>query len=155
MSLAGENDMTKTNKLSVAARVIMGGLFLFSGLNGLFHFAPMPPMPPAAGAFAGALMAAGYFFPLLKILEIAIGLLLVSGRFVPLAVTMAAPIVVNILAFHVALAPGGLGAPVVLLVAELYLAWTYRAVFAPLLRAKSDAATSSRTSAGTELAPAA
>ena len=147
--------MTKTNKVgSIAARVIMGGLFLFSGLNGLFQFAPMPPMPPAAGAFAGALLASGYFFPLLKILEIAIGVLLLSGRFVPLALTMAAPIVVNIIAFHAALAPAGLGAPIVLLVTELYLAWTYRAVFAPLLRAKVATVTTDREPTRHELATA-
>src|SRR4051794_40147647 len=99
MSLAGEIDMTKTNKLSIVARVLIGGMFLFSGLNGLFHFAPMPPMPAAAGAFAGALAAAGYFFPMLKVIEIATGLLLLSGRFVPLALTIAAPILVNIVAF--------------------------------------------------------
>ena len=142
--------MTKTSKLSIAARVLMGALFLFSGLNGLFHFMPMPPMPPAAGAFAGALAAAGYFLPLLKIIEIATGVLLVSGRFVPLALTIAAPIVVNIVAFHIALAPEGLGIPLVLLGAELYLAWTYRAAFAPLLRAKPKRRP--RPSAGTQRA---
>jgi putative oxidoreductase len=154
MSLAGENDMTKTTKLSAAARVLMGAMLLFSGLNAFFHFVPMPPEPPAAGAFLGALAAAGYFFPMLKIIEIGVGVLLVSGRFVPLALTIAAPILVNVVAFHAALAPAGLAVPLVLLAAELFLAWTYRAAFAPLLRAKPEAATEVRTGARNELATA-
>src|SRR5262245_37463335 len=124
MSLAGENDMTKTSKLPTVARVLMGALLLFSGLNAFFQFVPMPPMSPAAGAFAGALAATGYFFPLLKGTEIVVGALLVSGRFVPLALTMAAPILVNVVAFHIALAPEGLAVPLVLVAMEIYLAWT-------------------------------
>jgi uncharacterized membrane protein YphA (DoxX/SURF4 family) len=154
MSLAGENDM-KTSKLSTVARVIMGALLLFSGLNAFFQFVPMPPMPPAAGAFAGALAAAGYFFPMLKGIEIVLGALLISGRFVPLALTIAAPILVNVVAFHAFLAPQGLAVPILLLGAELYLAWTHRAAFAPLLRAKVDSNRDERTASPRELATAA
>jgi hypothetical protein len=45
--------------------------------------------------------------------------------------------VVNILGFHLFLAPAGLALPLVMLVAELYLAWTYRAAFAPMLKART------------------
>jgi uncharacterized membrane protein YphA (DoxX/SURF4 family) len=155
MSLAGENDMNKPSKLSTAARILMGALLLFSGLNAFFHFMPLPPMPPAAGAFVGGLAAAGYFFPMLKGIEIIVGALLVSGRFVPLALTIAAPILVNVVAFHAALAPAGLAVPLVLLAAEIYLAWTHRAAFAPLLRAKADSAGKDRIPTRSELATAA
>ena len=145
--------MKTTSKFATVARVLMGALLLFSGLNAFFHFAPMPAMPPAAGAFVGALAAAGYFFPLLKITEIVVGALLVSGRFVPLALTIAAPILVNVVAFHAALAPAGLAVPLVLLAAEIFLAWTHRDAFAPLLRAKADGAKSEHRER-TELATA-
>jgi uncharacterized membrane protein YphA (DoxX/SURF4 family) len=136
MSLAGEIDMTKTSKLSTAARLFMGLVFVVFGLNGFFHFLPMPPMSPAAGAFVGALAASGYFFPLLKGIEVIAGVLLFSGLYVPLTLVVLAPILVNIVAFHTAFAPAGLAIPLLLVAAELYLAWTHRAVFAPLLRAK-------------------
>src|SRR5260221_9326945 len=99
---------TAQSKIATATRFVLGGMFLFSGLNGLFHFAPMPPMPAAAGEFLGAIVATGYFLPLLKITEVAAGALLLSGRFVPLALAVLAPILVNIVAFHAALAPQGL-----------------------------------------------
>jgi hypothetical protein len=43
---------------------------------------------------------------------------------------------VNIVAFHAFLAPAGLALPLVLLAAELYAAWSYRAAFAPMLAAR-------------------
>lgn len=74
-------------------------------------------------------MASGYFFPLLKGTEVISGLLLLSNRFVPLALTMLAPIVVNIVAFHAFLAPAGLGLAGLVLALEVYLAWAYRAAY--------------------------
>ncbi len=126
--------------LPLAARVLLGLVFFVFGLNGFFHFIPQPPPPPAAGAFAGALFASGYFFPLLKTVETLSGLLLLAGRFVPLALTALAPIVVNIFFFHAFLHPGGLPLAVVLLVLEAFLAWSYRSAFAPLLKANAQPA---------------
>jgi hypothetical protein len=123
-------------KLPTVARIAQGAAFFVFGLNGFLHFIPMPPPPPAAGSFFGALLATGYMFPLIKGTEISAGLLLLGNRYVPLALTLLAPILVNIVAFHAFLAPAGLALPLVLLAAELYLAWTYRAVFAPMLRAQ-------------------
>lgn len=132
--------MALTSKISIGARVVLGGMFVFSGLNGFLHFAPLPPMPAKAGEFIGAMLATGYLFPLVKALEIAAGSLLLAGRFVPLALTVLAPIVVNVVAFHALLAPAGVAIPLVLLAAEIYLAWTHRASFAPMLQAKTSAA---------------
>jgi len=144
--------MTIRSKLPTVARVLMGVPFLVFGLNGFLHFLPTPPMPAAAGAFVGALAASGYLFPVLKIVEVASALLLLSGRFVPLALTLLAPVLVNIVAFHAALAPAGLAIPLVLLAAEIYLAWVHRDAFAPLLRAKSEAERTHASSVSPDLA---
>jgi hypothetical protein len=80
-------------------------------------------------------MASGYIMPLVKSIEIASGLALLSNRFVPLALTLLAPIIVNIVAFHFLLAPS-YGLPTVILALELYLAYSYRAAFLPMLRAR-------------------
>jgi uncharacterized membrane protein YphA (DoxX/SURF4 family) len=128
--------------LPVAARSAMGLLFITTGLNGFLEFIPPPsaPMPEAAAAFATGLMQAGYFMPLLAGVQTAVGALLLSGRFVPLALTLIAPVVLNILLFHAALAPEGLGLAIVLTVIELYLAYTYRDAYRPLFRARATAA---------------
>ena len=116
---------------------LLGLVFTVFGLNFFLHFLPTPPPPPRAGAFAGALFASGYLFPLLKTTEVVAGLLLLGGRFVPLALAVLAPIVINIVGFHLFLAPSGIALPLVVLALELYLAWTYRAAFAPMLRART------------------
>lgn len=120
-----------------AARLLLGLLFFVFGLNGFLHFLPQPPMPAGALPFLGGLAGAGYFFPLLKATEITAGVLLLSNRFVPLALTLLAPIVVNIAAFHVFLAPSPLMVAF-LLGAEIYLAWVYRASFRGVLAAHSQ-----------------
>lgn len=132
-----------------AARLFLGLVFTVFGLNFFLHFLPMPPAPPRAAAFAGALFASGYLFPLLKATEVAAGLLLLGGLFVPLALAVLAPIIINIIGFHLFLEPSGLPIPLVVLAAELYLAWRYRSAFAPMLHIRTPlpqkAATASQT----------
>jgi len=126
----------KTNRIALVARLILGlGFFVF-GLNGFLHFLPNPAEPEAAGKFLGALAETGYMFPLIKGTEVLAGVLLLTGLLVPLALTILAPVLVNIVAFHGFLAPAGLLVPLVLAALEIYLAWTERAAFAPLFRTR-------------------
>jgi hypothetical protein len=117
----------------VAARYLLGLIFFVFGLNGFLSFIPAPPLPEPAAAFGLALFKSGYFLPMLKTIEIAAGVALLSNRFVPLALAVLAPIVVNIFAFHFFLG-GGIVLPIGLIALELYLAWSYRDVFRPMLR---------------------
>jgi putative oxidoreductase len=78
------------------------------------------------------LAGAGYFFPLLKVTEIVAGALLLAGVIVPFALTLLAPIIVNIAAFHLLLAPGNYAVVALILTLELYLAWVHRAAFRSL-----------------------
>jgi uncharacterized membrane protein YphA (DoxX/SURF4 family) len=119
------------------ARIALGLTFTVFGLNGFLHFLPMPMLPGAAGSFMAALAASGYMFPLIKGTEVVAGLLLLAGRYVPLALTLLAPIIVNILAFHLALARDGTGMALFLVAVELYLAWHHRAAFRGVLAARS------------------
>jgi uncharacterized membrane protein YphA (DoxX/SURF4 family) len=133
--------MTRTQyKAKTAARLALGAIFTVFGLNGFLHFLPMPTPSGLAAEFMGGLGASGYFFPLLKGTEVVAGLLLLSGRFVPLALTVLAPIVVNIVGFHAFLAPAGMALPLVIVALGVYLAYTERRVFSPMLRAQSSEA---------------
>jgi uncharacterized membrane protein YphA (DoxX/SURF4 family) len=116
------------------ARIGLGLVFVVFGLNGFLHFLPVPPPSGDAAVFMGGLAAAGYFLPLLKGVEVLAGAMLLANRRVPLALIVLAPIVVHIVAFHAALAPAGLPVALVVLGLELYLAWSYRRVFAPILQ---------------------
>lgn len=138
--------MTAIARLApTAARIGFGVVFLVFGLNGFLQFLPQPQLPGAAGAFLGALGETGYMFPIIKGVEVVAGVMLLSNRFVPLALVLLAPVVVNIVAFHLVLAPPN---PVTFLVlaGELYLAWVYRASFRGVLKSRAEASVSARVS---------
>ena len=118
--------------VAIIARVLLGLVFLIFGLNGLHPFMPNPPPTPAAGQFFGALFATGYMPKLIFGTQVIGGALLLLGVAVPFALVLLAPVIVNIVAFHVYLAPGLLPLALVVAVIELFLAWYYRAAFAPL-----------------------
>ena len=123
----------------LGARILLGLVFFVFGLNFFFHFIPQPPMSGPSADFAGAMAATGYLFVLVKVTEVVGGALLLAGRFVPLALAVLAPVVVNIVAFHAFLAPSGLALPLVIMAIELFLAWSYRAAFKPMLQARTVA----------------
>jgi uncharacterized membrane protein YphA (DoxX/SURF4 family) len=125
--------------LPTLARVLLGLVFFVFGLMALLHLLPPPPkeqMPPGLWAFSEAMMNTGFLFQLVKGTEVVVGALLLLNRFVPLALVLIAPVIVNIVAVHVFLAQSGLGMAIVIAALELYLAWSYRSAFRPLLAAK-------------------
>lgn len=121
------------------ARLLLGAQFLFAGLNYFFDLVPPPdtPMPEGALSFAGALMATGYMFPLIKGTEVVVAVLLLANRFVPLALLLLAPVLVNIVAFHAFLAPAGLGITIAIAALFVFLAWSYRKAFYTVLAARN------------------
>jgi uncharacterized membrane protein YphA (DoxX/SURF4 family) len=116
----------------IVARILLGLVFFVFGLNGFFHFMPNPPPTPAAGAFFGALIATHYMFFLIFGAQVLGGALLLLGLMVPFALLILAPVIVNIVAFHIYLSPAQLPIALVVAALELFLAWHYRAAFAPL-----------------------
>ena len=120
------------------ARVLLGLVFFVFGLSGFLNFMPPPPketLPAALVAFSEAINT-GYLFALVKGTEVLVGALLLLNRFVPLALTLIAPVIVNIVAVHVLLAPSGAVISIIILALELYLAWAYRSAFRPMLGAR-------------------
>jgi hypothetical protein len=117
---------------------VLGFIFLAFGLNGFLHFIPNMPMPNPAVQFFLGLAATGYMLPLLFTTQAVAGALLLVGIYVPLALALLAPVVLNIVLFHVFLAPAGLPVALIVMALELYLVWAYRDAFAPMLRARAS-----------------
>ncbi|MGI9091398.1 MAG: DoxX family protein [Gemmatimonadaceae bacterium] len=141
-AVEGHDAKSISRYFPVLGRVVMGLLFLVMGLNGFLNFLPQPstPMPQGAVAFIGALMSSGYMLPLIAGTQVIVGVLLLTNRFVPLALALLAPVVVNILAFHVFLAPSGIGVAIVVVALEVYLVWAYRKAYGPMLAVRTSLA---------------
>ena len=124
--------------ISAIARYLAGVVFLVFGLNGFLNFIPMPPPAGIAGQFMGALYASHYLW-LIFALQLVAGVLLLANRYVPLALAMLAPVIVNILSFHILMAPSGL--PLALFVAVLWavIFVDVRPAFAALFQARVQA----------------
>lgn len=143
---AGTSTRSLVRHLPTAARITMGLVFFVFGLIGVLSVVGILPVtqpstPPPAGAVAlsAALMKSGYLFSLVKGTETVVGALLLSNRFVPLALALIAPVVVNIVAFHAFLAPSGVALALAVLALEVYLAWSYRRAYAPMLAMRATA----------------
>jgi uncharacterized membrane protein YphA (DoxX/SURF4 family) len=118
----------------IIARVLLGLVFVVFGLNAFLYFIPQPPPEGQAGAFVGALFVSGYFY-VVAVLQVVGGLLLLSGRFIPLALLLLGPVIVNIMLFHIFLAPAGMGPGIVVSILALFLLWAHRDRFAPFVKA--------------------
>jgi hypothetical protein len=135
---------------------MMGLIFFVFGLNGFFHFIPQPksPMSESAYLLIGALMKVDYMHGLIFGAQVTAGALLLLNRFVPLALALIAPVIVNIVAFHIFLAPSGLPLAGVVLVLELYLAWAHRKAFCSMLAMRAAPGTASCAATQDNLAQA-
>ena len=131
---------TKIKSVSViAARVVLGVIYFVFGLNFFLHFLPTPPSAGGvADAFVGGLFQSGYFFPMLKSIEVVLGGFLLIGLFVPLALVILMPVSLNILLFHAFLTPGNATMGIVIVLVHLYLAWAYRDYYKPLFNRRAS-----------------
>ena len=123
--------------LPTIAGVILGLLFVMTGVVVLFKLAPMPKLPEGSPAalFMGAFMPTGYM-NFVKVLEILGGVLVAVPRTRNWGLLILGPILVNILAYHVFLAGGkDLLNPLLLFMVALalYLLWVGRKAFLGLL----------------------
>lgn len=121
-------------KVVLVVRVLLGlGLLVF-GFNKFLHFMPMPPMSPEAGAFAGALFATGYIFPIAAIVQITAGISFLTNKFVPLMAVVLFPIMLNAFLLHAFLDPAGIGGALVFTALNVVLMFAHKPAYAELLK---------------------
>jgi putative oxidoreductase len=132
---------TKGNNMkitAVIARFLLGLIFLVFGLNGFLHFIPSSPPSGTAGQFVGALFVSHYLVPIF-LLQIISAVLLLVNRYVPLALTLLAPIIVNILLIHILMLPSGLPLALVVTVLWIVVFLSVRSAFAGLFQERVTA----------------
>jgi putative oxidoreductase len=109
------------------SRILLGFIYLVFGLDFFLHFIPYQPLHTGkAGAFIAGLKGTGYFYPMLKVVQIIGGISLIINRYAPFFAVVLFPISLNVLLFHTFLVPSGWLMGVTLLVPNLLLGYAYR-----------------------------
>jgi putative oxidoreductase len=129
---AGHQEMSM-KITSTIARYLLGLIFLTFGLNGFLHFIPMPPPTGVAAQFFGVLFVSR-FYVVVFLAQIVPAVLLLVNRYVPLALTILAAVLVNILCFHIFMAPAGLPMALVVTVWWFLTTWKVRSAFTGILQ---------------------
>ncbi len=120
------------------ARLLLGAIFLFFGSNILFHFLPNPPMPPGPMAdFSSALMVTHYIH-VVAFFQIVPAILLLINRYVPLALTLLAPVIVNIDLTHILMSPSGLPVAVLVTIFWILVFLRVRSSFAGIFQQRTQ-----------------
>jgi putative oxidoreductase len=117
------------------SRVFLGLGFVIFGLNILHPFLPMPaPVEGTLNAQFMAVMWPTHWMMVVGLFQVVGGLLVLLGRTAPLGLLILAPLLVNILCFHVLIQNGeGIAPGIVFTAFEIFLLnayWSYfRAIF--------------------------
>ena len=119
---------------STLARYLLGIIFFVFGLNGFLHFIHQPPPsnPLAIQFFVAA--SASHYMAVVFLAQIIGGILLLAGRFVPLGLAVLAPVLVNILDFHITMDPGGIGPGLIATILWVIVFLPYRFSFAQIFQ---------------------
>lgn len=120
-------------------RVLLGLIFLVSAIDGFYFFATgnrliHPPVSARGEAFEQALMNAGFFWPLLKLVNFVGALSLLFNVMPALGLALIAPVMTVIVLFHVTINPPGLPVALILIATGGLLLYAYRDRYAALLR---------------------
>lgn len=121
------------NLASTIARYLLAFIFLVFGLNGFLHFIPQPPPQSDLAKQYLTVMVASHYLMFIFALQLIAGVLFLFRRTVPLALTIAAPLIVNILFFHALMDPHGILPGLVVTALWFVVFWQFRAAFDGIL----------------------
>jgi putative oxidoreductase len=123
--------------VTMIARLLLGLMFLVFGSNMFLNFIQAPMPTGLAGQFTAALFAAHYFY-VVGAIQVVSGILLLANRYVGLGLTLLAPVLFNILVYHLLMNPGGIGMGAFATLLWLLVGWEHRIVFERLFAARLE-----------------
>ncbi len=119
--------MTAMKIATIIFRILLGFLYLVFGLDYFLHFIPYEPNHTGrVAAFKAALVGSGYFYPMIKSIQVVGGLSLLINRYAPFFAVVLFPLSLNVFLYHTVLVPSGWLMGVFLLVPNLFLGYAYR-----------------------------
>ncbi len=114
-------------KATIVSRIILGFIYLVFGLDYFFQFIPYQPHHTSrVAAFKAGLLGVGYFYPMIKSIQIAGGISLLVNRYAPFFAVVLFPISLNVFLYHTILVPSGWYMGGILIVTNLFLGYAYR-----------------------------
>jgi putative oxidoreductase len=114
-------------KLTTISRVLLGFIYLVFGLDYFLHFIPYEPNHTGrVAAFKAGLKGVGYFYPMIKSIQIVGGISLLINQYAPFFAVVLFPISINVFLYHTILVPSGWLMGVLLIVPNLFLGYAYR-----------------------------
>jgi len=114
-------------KATIISRILLGFIYLVFGLDYFLHFIPYEPHHTGkVAAFKAGLIGVGYFYPMIKSIQIVGGISLLIDQFAPFFAVVVFPISVNVFLYHTILVPSGWLMGVLLIGPNLFLGYAYR-----------------------------
>jgi uncharacterized membrane protein YphA (DoxX/SURF4 family) len=95
-----------------------------------------PPSNPVAIQFLVA-VSTSHYIAVVFVAQIIGGVLLLAGRFVPLGLAVLAPVLVNILNYHLTMDPGGIGIGLITTILWVAAFLPYRSNFDQIFQQRS------------------
>ncbi len=113
--------------------LLMGLMYINSGLNKFFNYMPLPEMNPEAQKVLEAFVAIGWLLPLAAVVEIVGGALFITNKYRALGAIIILPITTGILLTHIVQSPEGLPIALALTVINLWAIYENRAKYMPMI----------------------
>jgi len=111
---------------TIISRILLGFIYLVFGLDYFLHFIPYEPHHTGkVAAFKAGLIGVGYFYPMIKSIQIVGGISLLIDQFAPFFAVVVFPISVNVFLYHTILVLFGWLMGVLLIGPNLFLGYAY------------------------------
>jgi putative oxidoreductase len=127
-----KNSVEKENFMkpfAAIARYLLALVFIVFGLNGFLHFIPQPPPASELAKQYFMVLFISHYLVFVFGLQLMAGALFLFARTVPLALTIAGPLLVNILLFHALMDPAGIVPGLLVTALWFVVYWQFRAAF--------------------------
>lgn len=125
--------------LVTVPRIVLGLLFLVSAVDGFWWMASgqhliHPPVTEQGRVFETALQNSGFFWPLLKTVNLVGALSLLLNIALAFGLALIAPVMAVIVAFHLTINPVGIPVAIILVICGALLVLAYRERYAGMFR---------------------
>lgn len=115
-------------------RILLGLVLVIFPINALFLKKFSPNMPEKATLVMDTFRETGYLLTFIQWTELIVGISLLIGYFVPLSLLILVPISINILLFHIFLAPPVFGPGLIIFAMNIFLLISYKSNYINLFQ---------------------